>query len=207
MAAPSNAFLEARQALEFEQSQETFRQSQIRNVLAIINDPNVDDATKTAYEAELARLLSPTGELEPQQQTLQTIKVPVIDFTKEVLGAIGITDKGKTSLIELGASLKTVAASGTQNYFGLTPDDLYYQSAIFSKLPTELTRNARSASIDLNVLFDNDLVTALRGYERATGQTILVRGSQGQSVISKADAKKVLDYYYKIHRTIATSQK
>lgn len=140
----------------------------------------------------------------PQTPSVQTIEVPNINFETEVLGTIGVTDQAKTGMATLAENLSNAATSGTDNYFGYNSEDLFYQSEIFNKLPGKITTNPRSQNIPLNFLFDSNLVTALRGYERTTQSTVIERSSvDGTPVISKANAKKVLQYYYNIHGAIS----
>jgi hypothetical protein len=54
LAAPSNAFLEARQMQEFEQGNQAFTEQMRQNAIAIISDPNTPQEIKNFYQNQLA---------------------------------------------------------------------------------------------------------------------------------------------------------
>jgi hypothetical protein len=55
LAAPSNAFLEARQMQEFEQGNQAFTEQMRQNAIAIISDPNTPQEIKNFYQNQLAQ--------------------------------------------------------------------------------------------------------------------------------------------------------
>jgi hypothetical protein len=55
LAAPSNAFMEARQMQEFEQGNQAFTEQMRQNAIAIISDPNVPQEVKNFYQNQLAQ--------------------------------------------------------------------------------------------------------------------------------------------------------
>jgi hypothetical protein len=54
LAAPSNAFLEARQMQEFEQGNQAFTEQMRQNAIGIISDPNTPQEIKNFYQNQLA---------------------------------------------------------------------------------------------------------------------------------------------------------
>lgn len=146
---------------------------------------------------------APGGAAPTETPTEQTITVPTINFETEVTGSIGVTEKAKTAFSSIAADLSNVATSGTDNYAGYNSTEIYFQSEIFNKLPGKITTDPKRQEIRFTP-FDRDLIQAIRAYEEQTNNQV-IESDQQYRFITKANAKKVLAYYYNIHGAISAN--